>query len=124
MVYFFFSSRRRHTRLVGDWSSDVCSSDLRHEFTVTPTQAHILVQICRRLDGIPLAVELAAARVKTLTVEQIADRLEDRFNLLTTGSRTALPRQQTLRAMIDWSYALLSPAEQIMLQRLSVFAGG
>lgn len=96
----------------------------RHEFTVTPTQAHILVQICRRLDGIPLAVELAAARVKTLTVEQIADRLEDRFNLLTTGSRTALPRQQTLRAMIDWSYALLSPAEQIMLQRLSVFAGG
>ncbi len=96
----------------------------RHDFTVMPTQAHTLTQICRRLDGIPLAIELAAARVKTLTVEQIAERLDDRFNLLTTGSRTALPRQQTLRAMIDWSYALLSPAEQIVMQRLSVFAGG
>src|SRR5205823_933603 len=76
------------------------------------------------LDGIPLAIELAAARVRALPVEQIAARLNDRFRLLTGGSRTALPRQQTLRALIDWSYDLLSPPERVLLRRLSVFAGG
>src|SRR5207249_2803661 len=77
-----------------------------------------------RLDGIPLAIELAAARVRALPVEQIAVRLEDRFRLLTGGSRTALPRQQTLRALIDWSYDLLSASERCLLRRLSVFAEG
>jgi tetratricopeptide (TPR) repeat protein len=76
------------------------------------------------LDGIPLAIELAAARVKVLAVEQIAARLDDRFRLLTGGSRTALPRQQTLRAAMDWSYDLLAPKERAVLRRLSVFAGG
>ena len=83
-----------------------------------------MAQVCQRLDGIPLAIELAAARVKALPVEQIAARLDDRFRLLTGGSRTALPRQQTLRALIDWSYDLLSEAERALLRRLSVFAGG
>ena len=76
------------------------------------------------MDGIPLAIELAAARVKALSVEQIAARLDDRFRLLTGGSRTALPRQQTLKAAIDWSYDLLSEDEKTLLRRLSVFAGG
>ena len=83
-----------------------------------------VAQVCARLDGIPLALELAAARVKTLSAEQISSRLDDRFRLLTGGSRTALPRQQTLKATIDWSYDLLAPAEKIVLRRLSVFAGG
>jgi predicted ATPase/class 3 adenylate cyclase len=82
------------------------------------------VQICQRLDGIPLAIELAAARMKTLRIDQIAQRLDDRFRLLTGGSRTALPRQQTLRATIDWSYGLLPQAECHLLLRLSVFSGG
>jgi non-specific serine/threonine protein kinase len=82
------------------------------------------VEICRRLDGIPLAIELAAARVHALSVESIARRLDDRFRLLTNGDRTVLPRQQTLRALIDWSYDLLTPAERILLRRLAVFAGG
>jgi predicted ATPase/class 3 adenylate cyclase len=80
--------------------------------------------ICRRLDGIPLAIELAAARVRTLPIAAIAQRLDDRFRLLTGGDRTALPRQQTLRALIDWSYELLSEGERAVLQRLAVFAGG
>ncbi len=84
----------------------------------------LIAQICRRLDGIPLAIELAAARVKVLSMEQIVGRLDDRFRLLTGGSRTALPRQQTLRSTIDWSYSLLSEPERILLRRLSVFAGG
>ncbi len=83
-----------------------------------------IAQICSRLDGIPLAIELAAARVKLLTPEQIATRLDDRFRLLVGGSRTALPRQQTLRALIDWSYDLLSEDEKYLLQFASVFAGG
>src|SRR5690242_7363046 len=83
-----------------------------------------VVQVCRHLDGIPLAIELAAARVKALPVEKLNERLDDMFRLLTGGSRTALPRQQTLRALIDWSYDLLSPSEQALLRRLSVFAGG
>jgi tetratricopeptide (TPR) repeat protein len=83
-----------------------------------------VVDICRRLDGIPLAIELAAARMRTLSVATIADRLSDRFRLLTTGSRTALPRQQTLRALIDWSLELLTANERVLFARLAVFAGG
>jgi predicted ATPase/class 3 adenylate cyclase len=94
------------------------------QFVVTSGNAPAVVQVCHRLDGIPLALELAAARVKVLAVEQIAARLDDRFRLLTGGSRTALPRHQTLRAAMDWSYDLLSPKERAVLRRLSVFAGG
>lgn len=93
-------------------------------FTVTNDNAPSIAQICFRLDGIPLAIELAAARVKALSVDQIAARLDNRFRLLTSGARTALPRQQTLRAMIDWSYELLSEDEKRLLRRLAVFAGG
>ncbi|MEV6552967.1 BTAD domain-containing putative transcriptional regulator [Streptomyces sp. NPDC051597] len=81
-------------------------------------------EICRRLDGLPLAVELAAARLRMLSPRQIADRLDDRFRLLTSGSRTVLPRQQTLRAVVDWSWDLLEDPERTVLRRLSVFAGG
>jgi non-specific serine/threonine protein kinase len=94
------------------------------EFTVTSENAPAVAQVCYRLDGMPLAIELAAARVKVLAVEQIAARLDDRFRLLTGGSRTVLPRHQTLRAAIDWSYHLLSEAERVLLRRLAVFAGG
>ena len=93
-------------------------------FAVSDENASAIAKICARLDGIPLAIELAAARVKILKVEQIAERLDDRFRLLTGGSRTALPRQQTLRALIDWSYDLLSITERSLLVRLSIFAGG
>ena len=93
-------------------------------FTVTHQQAPWVAQICHRLDGTPLALELAATRVKVLSVEQIAMRLDDRFRLLTGGSRTALPRQQTLHATMDWSYDLLSEPERSVWRRLSVFAGG
>jgi predicted ATPase len=94
------------------------------DFQLTPANARTVAQICYRLDGIPLAIELAAARVRALSVEQIAARLDDRFRLLTGGSRTALPRHQTLQALIDWSYELLAEAERALLDRLSVFAGG
>jgi non-specific serine/threonine protein kinase len=80
--------------------------------------------ICRRLDGIPLALELAAARVRSLAVTEIDRRLDERFRLLTGGTRAALPRQQTLRALIDWSYDLLATKEQALLCRLGIFAGG
>jgi predicted ATPase len=93
-------------------------------FTLTHHNALSLSQICSRLDGIPLAIELAASRVKVLSPEQIAARLDDRFRLLTGGSRTALPRQQTLRAMIDWSYSLLSEQEKTLFRRLAVFVSG
>ncbi len=93
-------------------------------FALTDANAPAIAQVCRRLDGIALAIELAAARVKTLKVEQIAGRLDDAFRLLTGGSRTALPRQQTLRATIDWSYNLLSDPERRVFRRLPVFAGG
>jgi predicted ATPase len=93
-------------------------------FTLTDSNAAAVVQVCRRLDGIPLAIELAAARVKVLTVEQIAARLDNRFRLLTGGSQRGLPRQRTLRAAMDWSYGLLSEKERAVLQRLSTFAGG
>ncbi len=89
-------------------------------FELTP----VVTQICERLEGIPLAIELAAARVRALSVEQIAQRLTDRFRLLTGGSRTALARQQTLQATIHWSYNLLSEEEAALFRRLSVFAGG
>jgi predicted ATPase/class 3 adenylate cyclase/DNA-binding XRE family transcriptional regulator len=97
---------------------------VRPTFKLTKANALAVAQVCRRLDGIPLAIELAAARVKGLSVEQIAERLSDRFSLLNTGNRTALQRHQTLRATIDWSYNLLSEKERILLARLSVFAGG
>src|SRR5262249_52496284 len=93
-------------------------------FALTASNAAAIRQICTRLDGIPLAIELAAARVKTLSVRDIATHLGDRFHLLTGGSRTALPRHQTLRALIDWSYQLLTEPERIVLRRLAVFAGG
>jgi non-specific serine/threonine protein kinase len=93
-------------------------------FAVTNENAPAVAQICYRLDGIPLAIELAAARVKGLPAEQIAARLDDQFRLLTGGSRTALPRQQTLRACIDWSHDLLGGPERTLLRRLSVFTGG
>lgn len=94
------------------------------EFMLTEQNVATVAQICRRLDGMPLAIELAAARMKALTVEQIAARLDDAFRLLTGGSRIALPRHQTLRAAMDWSYELLSEQEQALLRRLAVFAGG
>src|SRR5262249_62058106 len=88
---------------------------------------HILptmVRICRALDGMPLAIELAAARLRTMSVEQLASRLDDRFRLLTSGSRTALPQHKTLRAVVDWSWELLTDPERTVLRRLSVFSGG
>jgi predicted ATPase/DNA-binding CsgD family transcriptional regulator len=93
-------------------------------FGLTDRNASTVVQVCRRLDGMPLAIELAAARVRVLSAEQIAARLDDRFRLLAGGSRTALPRQQTLRAAMDWSYDLLTERERALLRRLSIFAGG
>jgi predicted ATPase/DNA-binding CsgD family transcriptional regulator len=92
-------------------------------FTLTPENAPAVVQVCRRLDGMPLAIELAAARIRALSVQQIVARLDDAYRLLTGGSRSALPRQQTLRAAMDWSYDLLSAHEQAAFRRLSVFAG-
>jgi len=94
------------------------------QFSVTNANAPAVAQICQHLDGIPLAIELAAARVRLLSPDQIASRLGDRFNLLTGGSRTALPRQQTLRATMDWSYDLLAEDERVLFNRLAVFAGG
>jgi len=96
----------------------------RPDFEVTDQNASTLASICCRLDGIPLAIELAAARVRSLSLEEINRRLDQRFLLLTGGSRTALPRQQTLRSLIDWSYDLLHEPEKLLLQRLSAFAGG
>jgi predicted ATPase/DNA-binding winged helix-turn-helix (wHTH) protein len=93
-------------------------------FEVTAANAAAVADICRRLEGIPLAIELAAARVRTLSVERIALLLSDCFRLLRGGDQTALPRQQTLRASIDWSYELLTVPERILLRRLAVFAGG
>ena len=93
-------------------------------FGVTSQNARAIAAICRHLDGIPLALELAAARVRALSVENIAARIGDRFRLLASGERTALPRQQSLRALIDWSYDLLTGPERALLRRLSIFAGG
>ena len=93
-------------------------------FVVTNANAPALAAICHRLDGIPLALELAAARSRSMPLEQIAARLDNRFQLLTGGSRASLPRQQTLRALIDWSFSLLTESEQELLRRLSIFSGG
>ncbi|MDQ2933833.1 MAG: adenylate/guanylate cyclase domain-containing protein [Chloroflexota bacterium] len=116
--WFDAISRAEAVRLFVDRASAVMPS-----FALTPGDAPAVVEICRRLDGIPLAIELAAARVTLLSPQEIALRLGDRFRLLTGGRRTALPRQQTLQALIDWSWQLLTPHEQRLLGRLSVFAG-
>ena len=102
---------------------DRCTS-YQPAFALTNENAADVIRICRRLDGVPLALELAAARVRVLSVAQVAKRLDDRFRLLTGGSRTVLARQQTLRAMIDWSYDLLTDTERLLLRRLSIFVGG
>ncbi|MFO1325552.1 MAG: tetratricopeptide repeat protein [Burkholderiales bacterium] len=94
------------------------------DFEITPQNAAAVSDICRQLDGIPLALELAAARTSAMSVDMLAERLSDRFRILRGGDRTALPRQQTLRALIDWSYELLQPDERLLFQRLAVFAGG
>jgi len=125
----------RHPDAGDAWFAEVRSADavrlfvdrataVSPSFVLTPADAPAVVEICRRLDGIPLAIELAAARVPLLSVQEIAVRLGDRFRLLTGGRRTALPRQQTLQALIDWSWELLSDAERLLLRRLSVFSGG
>ena len=93
-------------------------------FALTDNTAPIVADICRRLDGIPLAIELAAARVKVLSIPNLAQRLNERFKILTGGSRSALPRQKTLSALIDWSYDLLTPQEQMLFSRVGIFAGG
>ncbi len=97
---------------------------VRPGFTADGQTRPVIDDICRRLDGLPLAVELAAARLRSLTLATLAERLDDRFRLLTVGARTALPRQQTLRAVVDWSYDLLFEDERRLFARLSVFAGG
>jgi predicted ATPase/transcriptional regulator with XRE-family HTH domain len=98
--------------------------DVQPDFAVTARNAPAVAELCRRLDGLPLALELAAARLRALTVEQVLARLDDRFRLLTGGSRTAPPRQQTLRRTVEWSYDLLTAPERRLFARLAVFAGG
>ena len=121
---------RGRLTLTGSAACDAVQLLLQRAQRVRPTFAlaeHDVVlaaQICRRLDGIPLAIELAAARLATLSLEQVATRLDDGFRLLTGGSRTALPRHQTLQGTLDWSYGMLDEAERLLLHRLSVFAGG
>jgi predicted ATPase/DNA-binding SARP family transcriptional activator len=100
------------------------ASAVRPDFALDAGNVAAVAQVCRRLDGMPLAIELAAARLRSLAVGQVAERLDDRFALLTGGSRTALPRHQTLRAVVDWSWDLLDDPERVLLRRLSVFAGG
>ena len=97
---------------------------VRPEFRVTDDNAAAVAEICRRLDGLPLAIELAAARIRALSAEEIVDGLHDRFRLLTGGARTAVRRQQTLRASVDWSHALLTEPERVLFRRLAVFLGG
>ncbi|HEX6133154.1 MAG TPA: BTAD domain-containing putative transcriptional regulator [Longimicrobiales bacterium] len=100
------------------------AADVSPGFALTAANVDAIVRICRRLDGLPLAIELAAARVTLLTPEQLVRRLDDAFAILTSRSRTTLPRHRTLRALLDWSYDLLDPPERMLLRRLSVFAGG
>ncbi len=95
-----------------------------HDFQLNRRNAPDVVDICRRLDGIPLAIELAAARLRSLSVHEVCQRLDSRFRLLTSGGKAAIPRQQTLRSLIDWSFELLEEREQAILRRLAVFAGG
>lgn len=97
---------------------------VRPGFTLTPENEPVVTEICRRLDGLPLAIELAAARLRTLGPEALASRLDNRFRLLTGGNRTAMPRHQTLRAVVAWSWELLTEQEQDLIERISVFAGG
>ncbi|GAA0951842.1 hypothetical protein GCM10009560_73030 [Nonomuraea longicatena] len=97
---------------------------VRHDFAVTPDNLAQVVGVCASLDGLPLAIELAAARLRTLSLAEVAERLDDRFMLLSRGSRTALPRHQTLRAVVAWSWDLLDPEEQQLARRLTVFVGG
>jgi predicted ATPase/DNA-binding SARP family transcriptional activator len=97
---------------------------VRPDFAITENNRQAIAEICRRLDGMPLAIELAAARLRALTPQGIVERLTDRFRLLTSGSRTALPRHQTLRAVVEWSWDLLDPDEQAVARRLSLFSGG
>jgi predicted ATPase/DNA-binding SARP family transcriptional activator len=97
---------------------------VRPSFRLTAENLPAVAEICRRLDGLPLAIELAGARLRTLPLAEIASRLGDRFALLSAGNRAALPRHQTLRAVVDWSWELLDPAERLLASRLSVFAGG
>ncbi|MEV5834078.1 BTAD domain-containing putative transcriptional regulator [Nocardia sp. NPDC052112] len=97
---------------------------VRKDLTTDAPTSATLARVCRALDGMPLAIELAAARLRTMSLDQLANRLDDRFRLLTGGSRTALPRHRTLRAVIDWSWELLTDAERKVLRRLSVFSGG
>ncbi|MGB9224419.1 MAG: hypothetical protein WCB80_14260, partial [Mycobacterium sp.] len=94
------------------------------DFVVTADNTAAVAEICRRLDGMPLAIELAAARVRALSLTDIVDSLHDRFRLLTGGSRTSVRRQQTLRASVDWSHALLTETERMLFRRLAVFLGG
>ena len=96
----------------------------RPDFAVTDDNAAAVGEICARLDGLPLAIELAAARVRALSLAEILDSLHDRFRLLTGGARTAVRRQQTLRASVDWSHALLTEPERVLFRRLAVFLGG
>jgi predicted ATPase/class 3 adenylate cyclase len=100
------------------------AAEVRPGFAVDENNAAVIASICRRIDGVPLAIELAAARVASMDVNEIEARLNKRFSLLTTTNRSVLPRQQTLRALVDWSYDLLTPLERETLCRLSVFAGG
>src|ERR1022692_316267 len=97
---------------------------VRKDLAVDAHSLSTMVRICRALDGMPLAIELAAARLRTMSPDQLASRLHDRFRLLTSGSRTALPRHKTLRAVVDWSWELLTDAERMVLRRLAVFSGG
>src|SRR5207302_1942134 len=107
------------TQLLVDRARQVVPS-----FEVNGHNAFAVAQVCQRLDGIPLAIELAAARLDTLNAQQIAVRLDQRFRLLSCGRRTAVRRQKTLEATIDWSYQLLSEEERVLVRRLAVFAGG
>ena len=100
------------------------AASVDNRFTLTVESAPYVAEICRRLDGIPLAIELTAARVKALSPKQLAQRLDERFRVLTVGDRSALPRHQTMRALIDWSYDLLSDDERRLFRKLSIFAGG
>ena len=100
------------------------ASAVRRDLAVDVGTLATMARVCRVLDGMPLAIELAAARLRTMSIDQLASRLDDRFRLLTSGSRTALPRHRTLRAMVDWSWELLTDAERMVLRRLSVFSGG
>jgi predicted ATPase/DNA-binding SARP family transcriptional activator len=97
---------------------------VRKDLAVDAQTLSTMVRVCRALDGMPLAIELAAARLRTMSLDQLANRLDDRFRLLTGGSRTALPRHKTLRAVVDWSWELLTDAERMVLRRLAVFSGG